>query len=376
MRDFALEVYFSKWEFKAKYHMTASDAESMPLSTLRAMASEEDKSGFDELWLGYTETRGSADLRRAIAATYETLGPDNIQSFSGAEEGIYAAMRVLLAPGDHSVIIVPNYQAAETIPLDVAAVTGVPLREHEGWRLDLQALESALRPNTKLISINFPNNPTGVVPNRETFDGLIDLCRRRDLYLFSDEVYRMLEVDETRRLPQVADIYERGLSLNVMSKAYGLPGLRIGWIASRDVDLLQRLDRYRHYLSICSAGPSERLALIALKARDRILARNRALVRQNLDTLDAFFAEFAHLFEWRRPDGGCVAFPRYLGPGGVETFCQRLVEEAGVLLLPASLYRSELSPTPADRFRIGCGRTNLGPGLEALRRFLQDGGYA
>ena len=370
MRDFALEIYFSKWEFTARYHMTASDAESMTLSELLALGTPEDREAFEQLWLGYTETRGAPDLREAIAETYPSLQADDVHCFAGAEEGVYVAMRVLLEPADHAIVVVPNYQAAETVPLSICSVTGVPLRPQDDWRLDIDALRAAIRPDTKLVSVNFPNNPTGALPDRQTFDALVQLCRKHGLYLFSDEVYRLLEVDESRRLPQVADVYERGFSLNVMSKAYGLPGLRIGWIAGRDRDALSRFERYKHFLSICNSAPSERLAKVALGARDRILERNRALIRQNLATLDAFFADYPELFEWRRPDGGCVSFPRYTGRGGVEQFCERLVMEAGVLLLPASLYASELLVSPPDRFRIGCGRRNIEAGLEAFRGFV------
>ncbi|MEM7678897.1 MAG: aminotransferase class I/II-fold pyridoxal phosphate-dependent enzyme [Myxococcota bacterium] len=372
MRDFDLEVFFSRWEFTARFHMTASDAQSMTLGELLALGSEKDRKQFESLWLSYTETRGAPDLREAIAQTYDRLGSSNIQCFAGAEEGIYAAMRVLLQAGDHAVVVVPNYQAAETIALEQTAVTGVPLREAEQWRLDLDAVKAAIRPETKLISVNFPNNPTGAVAAHDDYNALIALCRQHGLYLFNDEVYRGLELEPQRRLPQIADIYEKGLSLNVMSKAYGLPGLRIGWIASQDTEALRRFERYKHYLSICNAGPSERLARIALRARDTILQRNRNILRKNLQTLDSFFAEFPDRFEWRRPDGGCVAFVRYIGPEGVETFCRELVEQAGVLLLPASIYRSELLPTPQDRFRIGCGRTNIDEGLRALRDFLRQ----
>ncbi len=370
MRDFALEVFFAKWEFAARHHMTASDAQSMTMSELLSMATPQDRSDFDRLWLGYTETRGAEDLRTVIANTYETLGAANVQCFAGAEEGIYVAMRVLLEPTDHVIVVVPNYQAAETIPLDECEVTGAPLLGDDNWRLDLDALRAELQPNTRLVSVNFPNNPTGAVPALEDFNALIDICRERDLYLFSDEVYRGLEVDESKRLPQAADVYEKAFSLNVMSKAYGLPGLRVGWIASQDMATLTRFEHYKHYLSICNSAPSERLALIALKAREKILDRNRGIVRDNLQKLDAFFAEFCDLFEWYRPDGGCVAYPKYTGPGDVQHFCERLVNESGVLLLPASIYKSELMETPVDRFRIGCGRLGLDEGLDAIREFL------
>ncbi len=173
--------------------------------------------------------------------------------------------------------------------------------------------------------------------------------------MFSDEVYRGLEVDRTP-LPQAADLSPTAISLNVMSKAYGLPGLRIGWVACRDQQLLDRLDRAKDYTTICNSAPSEVLALIGLRAREVLLDRNRRIVADNLPRFAEFFGRFPELFAWEAPQGGCVCFPRYLGPDGVEAMCADLVEQAGVLLLPASIYRSELTPVPTDRFRVGVGR--------------------
>lgn len=370
MRDFTLETYFSKWEFNAKYHMTASDIQSMPMSDLLALGSPEEVKNFNELWLGYTETWGAPDLRAEIAKTYDNLSSDNILCFAGAEEGVYAAMRVLLKAGDHAIVVVPNYQAAETIPLDICEVSGVPLHEDKGWYLDIAEVEALIQPNTKLISINFPNNPTGAIPSNDNFNALVALCRKHDLYLFSDEVYRLIETVDSNRIPQAADAYEKGLSLNVCSKAYGFPSLRIGWIGCQDKSVLEALERYKHYLSICNSGPSERLAMIVLRNKEQILARNRALVRSNLDKLTTFFDKYPQLFVWQAPDGGCVAYPKFTGKHGVENFCKRLIEEVGVLLLPASIYVSELLDTPKDRFRIGFGREGLDVGLQVMSEFI------
>ncbi|THB79973.1 MAG: aminotransferase class I/II-fold pyridoxal phosphate-dependent enzyme [Desulfobacteraceae bacterium] len=372
MRNFELEIHFSKWEFTARHHMTASDVESMTIRDLLAMATPGERQAFEDQWLGYTETWGAPDLRETIAGTYDTLKDEHILCFAGAEEGIYTAMRVLLTRSDHAIVAVPNYQAAETVPLDICEVTGVPLRAEDNWRLDIDDIARAIRPNTRLVSINVPNNPTGALMPADDLEALVRLCRHHGLYLFSDEVYRLLELDERKRLPQVADLYEKGFSLNVMSKAYGLPGLRLGWIAGRDREILLQMERYKHFLTICNAAPSERLSVIALRNRDRILDRNRALLGENLDALEQFFSEFPSLFEWSRPDGGCIAFPRYLGKDGVENFCQKLVNDHGVLLLPSSIYRSELMDTPADRFRIGFGRRGITDGLDAIREFLNQ----
>ncbi len=371
MRDFALEVYFSKWEFAAKYNLTGSDAENMRLAELLALGSAEDRAEFEGLGLGYTETFGSPSLRAEIANTYDTVRPEHLLCFAGAEEAIYIAMQVLLSAQDHAIVITPNYQAAETVPLSICEVSGVALDIERNWDLDLDLLRAALRPNTKLISINFPNNPTGKIIPRATLDAIVEMCRSRGIWLFSDEVYRLIERDPSLRLPQAVDVYERGISLNVMSKAYGLPGLRIGWLACKDRAMLLRFERFKHFLSICNSAPSEMLARIALKARAAILTRNRQIVRDNIALLNGFFADYRHVFDWREPDGGCVGFIRYKGADGVEEFTRRLVEESGVLFLPSSLYRSELGPVPENCLRVGFGRKQVAAGLTALREWFE-----
>jgi aspartate/methionine/tyrosine aminotransferase len=368
--DFKLETYMSRWEFNSRYHMTASDVETLSLRELLELAIPEDRAAWDELRLGYIETFGTPALRQAVAETYEKIMAEDILAFAGIEEGIFAAMQALLDRDDHAIVVTPNYQSAETLPLSLCATDGVPLDAGNAWALDLDHLRKKLRPNTKLIYVNFPHNPTGKVIAQAQFNELIEICRARGIYLLSDEVYRGLERDLGRQLPQAADLYERGLSINVMSKAYGLPGLRVGWIACRDHVILTRMERIKHYLSICNAGPSEHLAVIALKARERILKRNRDLLAENLASMNVFFDEFSELFDWSIPDGGCIAYPRYKGKEGVETFCRRLAEEDGIILLPAGIYQSDLTETPTDRFRIGFGRSYTAEGLSAMRAFL------
>lgn len=375
MRDFGLEVFFSEWEFKARHHMTASDLESLAVPDLLAMATPEDRAAFETLWLGYTETWGAPDLRAEIAGAYDRMTAENILCLAGAGEGLYTVSRVLLEATDHAIVPTPNYQSAETVPLSVCEVTGVPLQQvagKGGWRIDLDGIQAAIRPNTKLLSLNFPHNPTGMLIPPDDLQALVALCRKNGIWILSDEVYRGVELDPADRMPQIADVYERGISLNVMSKAYGMPGLRIGWIAAQDLELLQRVERYKHYLSICNSGPSERLALIVLKAREKILGRNHALLLENVTALERLLADFPGLVDWKRPLGGCVAFPRYTGPGGGETFCRKLLEESGVLLLPGSIYASDLCEIPPDHFRIGFGRGRIfEEGLGAMRAHFE-----
>ena len=187
-----------------------------------------------------------------------------------------------------------------------------------------------------------PTTRPGYVPDEATFRELVALCDERGIRLFCDEVYRGIEVDPARTITQAADLSETAVSLNVASKSYGLPGLRVGWIACRDRALLERLEKRKHYTSICNAGPAEYLAAVALRHREAIWERNRGIVAANRPLFDDFFARWADLFDWQPPVGGCVCFPRYKG-GDVEEFCRQLLDAEGVLVLPASMYASEIA---------------------------------
>lgn len=364
--DFRLETHFSKWEFQARYHMTASDAQSMTLRELLSMATLEQREEFEGLWLGYTETYGAPDVRDAIADTYQNRTASDVLCFAGASEGIFAANSVILNKDSHAIVVTPNYQSHETLPQVICSATGVALNAEDNWALDIDEVAAAIKPNTKLVTINFPHNPTGAILPFDRYQALIELCRKHGIYILHDEIFNGLGPSDTQHLPFIADVYEKGLSLNVMSKAYGLPGLRIGWIACEDRELISKMERMKHYLSICNSGPSERLTKIALLNREKILARNCAIVDENLPKWDAFFARYPDLFEWARPQGSCMAFPRYKGAEGVEQFTQTLVEQSGVLLLPSTIYSSELGETPVDRFRLGFGRAELDEGLAAF----------
>ncbi len=368
--DFKLETHFSRWEFKARYHMTASDAESISMRALLSMATPQEREEFEDLWLGYTETFGAPDLREAIAATYANQSSSDVLCFAGASEGIFAANNVILEKDSHAIVVTPNYQSHETLPVAICEATGIPLDPDDGWSLDIDRVAAAVRPNTRLMTINFPHNPTGTILPLDRYMALVELCRKHGIYILHDEIFHGLGPTGTRHLPFIADVYERGLSLNVMSKSYGLPGLRIGWIACQDQELISKMERLKHYLSICSSGPSERLAKIALRNRDALLSRNCALIDENLPKWDDFFARHQDLFDWRRPDGSCMAFPRYKGAEGVDAFARELVEESGVLLLPSTIYSSDLGPTPTDRFRLGFGRSGLDEGLAAFEAHL------
>jgi aspartate/methionine/tyrosine aminotransferase len=376
LRTFRLEEYLGEWEFKVRYHLTASDAQSMTIEELLALGTEAeeaaDREGLMQLPLSYIETWGTPELRGAVAGTYEQVDADHVLPFAGAEEALFWAMQELAGPGDHAVVTVPCYQAMETVTLATGAdVSALVPRREDGWVLDLADLRGLLRPNTRLVAVNYPHNPTGYVPDDATFRELVALCDERGIRLFCDEVYRGIEIDPERTLPQAADLSETAVSLNVASKAYGLPGLRIGWLACRDRGLLERLEKRKHYTSICNAGPAEYLAAVALRHREAIWERNRGIVAANRPVFDEFFARWSDLFDWLPPVGGCVCFPRYKG-GDVEQFSRQLLDAEGVLVLPGSMYASEITDAvPMDHFRVGIGRLGLAEGVAAFDRFLR-----
>ena len=370
--DFRLETHFSKWEFNAKHHLTASDAQSISLPELLNMASDDDRRAFETMWLGYTETFGDPALREAIAGTFQAQRPDNILCFAGASEGIFAANQVLLSKDDHAIVVTPNYQSHETLPQSICDVSAVPLDPHDGWSLDIDRVAATIRPNTKLITINFPHNPTGAILSHDRYQALIALCRKFGIYILHDEIFHGLGATGTKHLPFIADEYERGLSLGVMSKSYGLPGLRIGWIACQDKAVLSAMECMKHYLSICNSGPSEKLSIIALKNKDKLIGRNNAIIDHNLPLWAGFFAKYNELFECQRPDGSCMGFAKYKGPEGIDAFAETLIQEAGILILPSAIYHSELCETPDNYFRYGYGRTGLAEGLEAFDAYLSQ----
>lgn len=375
LRDFQLETYFSRWEFAASHHLTASDAESRTVEQLLALGSHADRERLLQLQLGYVPTWGSEELRETVADTYELVRSQDVLAFAGAGEALYWAMQLFAAPGDRVIATVPNYQSIESVPLASGVeVVGMPLWSGTGddrrWIFDVDRLESMLTERTRLLAVNFPNNPTGFVPPKEDWVRCLEMCHARAVRVVSDEVYRGVELDRQRTLPQAADVTPSAISINVLSKAYGLPGLRVGWVACRDAEALGRLERAKHYTSICNAAPAELLGALALRHGEQLLEDTRSVLAANAAPVTEFMQRHEALFDYEPPIGGCVAYPRYKGDDGVETFCRRAVEEHGVLLLPASIYASELLEAPSDCFRIGLGRRNLPECLERLDEHL------
>jgi aspartate/methionine/tyrosine aminotransferase len=265
--------------------------------------------------------------------------------------------------------VVPAYLSLHVVARAAGAeVVHVPLHvdDADGWTLDLDRLSAALAPGARLLAVNAPNNPTGWTPDAARFGEIVRAAEAAGATLLSDEVYRLLERDPADRLPAAAEVSERAVSVGVMSKAFGLAGLRIGWIATtRDRDLLARAAARKDWTTICSSAPSEVLAIIALRAREALLSRARAIVDGNRALADAFAAAHADDIDWTPPRGGTTAFPRLRRHPDAEAFALTLARDHDALILPGAVFGAE-----PDRFRMGLGRRDLAAGLDRLAAAL------
>jgi len=370
IEPFDLERYFAKHEFTAQFLLSCSDCESRSVSDLLALADAETIGLWKDLRLGYTESPGHPLLRKEIAETYDRIGAEGVLVVV-PEEGIFLIMHSLLKPEDHVICTFPGYQSLYEVARSIGCqVTRWEPDEERGWRFDVEELKKRIRPNTRLVVVNFPHNPTGCVPPLEDFLAIVELVQDREVHLLSDEMYRLLEIDDGPTLPAACDLYDRAVSLSGMSKAYGLPGLRIGWLASQDADILRRVAQLKDYTTICNSAPSEILAIAALRSRLAILEEQRARVSRNVRVLDGFFSKYQALFRWNRPVGGSVSFPRVLAVDDTSTFCEELIQATGILLVPSSQFQYG-----QHHVRMGFGRENLPQVIERFGDYL-DRRYA
>lgn len=370
IRDFELERYFAAHEFSARHLLSASDCEALSLHELLTLADDDARALWQGLKLSYTESQGHPRLRAEIARLYGSVGPDALL-VAAPEELIFIAMNALLAPGDHVIATFPGYQSLYEIAQAIGCtVTRWPLEAGpDGWRLDLDFLARSITPQTKLVVINFPHNPTGFLPARSELEQIIGLARAHGLYVFSDEMYRLLEYRKDARLPAVAEMYERGITLSGLSKAFALPGLRIGWLAMRDDGLLARCLAFHDYTTICASAPSEILGIIALRAKDGILARNLARIEANTAACAAFCARHAGLIRWLPPCAGSVAFPQLRADVPVRRFVEDVLASKNVMILPGDVFDH-----PGNHFRVGLGRADFQEALAEMEGYIGEAG--
>jgi len=365
---FKLERYFAKYEFSTEFLLCSSDCEAMSIAELLALEAGAAQA-FQQTWLGYTESQGSPALRAEICKIYATMEPDDILVHTGAGEAIYLFMFAAFEAGDHVIVHSPGYQSlAEVARAAGCEVSPWPAREENGWALDLDELRRLTRADTKAIIINTPHNPTGYLMSRDDYLAVHAFAQEHQLLLFSDEVYRESEYDPTGRLPAACDQGDYAVSLGVTSKTYGLAGLRVGWIATKNRKIYRDMAGLKDYTTICNSAPSEFLAAVAMRNRQHLIDRSLATITANLAVIATLFDRYPDLFTWVQPRAGSMCFPRLL-KGDVEQFCDTLIRRAGIMLLPGSVYDDS-----GNHFRLGLGRKSLPQAVERLQSFLDQTG--
>lgn len=369
INPFALERYLARHEFAVPIDLCGSACETVGLAELLEMADPECLALWRELRLGYTDTTGHPLLRRAAAACYHGLSADDIRIVA-PEEGIFIAMHALLRPGDHVVATFPGYQSL----YEIARSRGCRVsfwrpRTEPHWHFHPDDLEAEVREDTRMVVVNFPHNPSGFVPEAADFARVVRTARECGAVLFSDEMYRGLEFAAADRLPAAVDAAENAVTLCGLSKSYGLPGLRIGWLATRNPEWRERFAVWRDYTTVCSGAVDEILGLIALRAGGRLLERNRVILAENRAALLEFQQDMAGRLDFPPLKSGPITFPQLPEGRSAREFCDAVREREGVLLLPSTVY-----DYGDRRFRLGFGRRGFPQGLDRLRRFLAGWG--
>lgn len=365
--DFALERYFAKYEFTTPHILCSSDVQGMRMQELLELADDDAHERWQSLTLGYTETSGLPAVRAAIADLYVGVTADDVITFAGAEEAVFIAANVLLGTGDHMITTWPGYQSLYEVGRATGAdVTLVELLPEQNWQLTADQIRQALRPNTKMVWINTPHNPTGSLMSQADWHEVVVMCADAGIVLFADEVYRLLEYNAQDRLPAACELSTSALSLGVMSKAFGLAGLRIGWLVVRDADVRARLLAYKDYTTICNSAPSEILALIALRAAPQVLARSQRIIQTNVSAFMDACVRQASVLSVVPPQAGSVAFAHLNLPKPITEVAHELAEQHGVLILPASVYGY-----PGNYFRVGFGKADFVDGLARFESYLR-----
>jgi aspartate/methionine/tyrosine aminotransferase len=369
---FQTERFFGKYEFTAPYLLCASDCETITVDELLRMAGESWEA-MAELRLGYSESQGAPTLRERVAEQYQDVDPQEVITLGAPEEGIFITFHALLEPGDEVVVISPCYDSLHNLGQHLGCqvhrwqlVEAQETSAAAGWSLDIEALEQLLRRQPRLVVVNFPHNPTGVLPSLQEWQEIVRLVEQSGAWLFSDEMYRGLEYDPKSRLPSGCESGERIITLAGLSKAFGLPGLRSGWLVARDRQLHDRIMGWKDYTTICASAPSELLAEVALVAADELMQRCRGIVLDNLRYAEAFFRQWSELLRWNRPRAGSVALPGLHGDRSATALSQAALDSHGVLLLPGTCLGAD-----DLHFRIGLGRKSFVSCLEQLGSFLE-----
>lgn len=360
IEEFGVEIWMNAYETKCRYNIAETCVDAITFGDLMATSgrSQTILAELNSLKLTYGAIEGSTRLKAAIASLYRGRDADDVLVTHGAAGANALLYETIVEPGDEVIAIVPTYQQHTSIPKSLGAeVLPLTLRADDGYQPDLAELEALISPRTRLISLTNPNNPTGVLIRDDGLAGIAAIAARHDLWVISDEVYRGVNQADDTLSTSIAEIYPKGIAVGSMSKAFAMAGLRLGWIAAPPA-LLHQVMIHRDYNTISVGMIDDLIASIALENRDALLDRNRRIVRTNLDILSRWVVQEPSV-SWFKPDGATVTLLNYKLDMPSRDFCEQLLRETGVLLVPGSVFGVE-----------GAVRIGFGNGTEALTAAL------
>lgn len=361
MRKFLVDAFFTEHESKADYMMGSSDPESLSIKEMMF-----DLSDYADEPLGYVLGNGYLPLREKLSALYETVTSNQIAMMNGGEEAIYVTMRSLLNPKDEIVVQTPSYQSLSVIAKEIGcSVIEYRSDFEQNWAFDLETLKTKITPQTRALILNYPHNPTGACLTDSEMASIVALCRDHGLYLIADEVYRFLRMDENCSDASFADLYEEAIALGSFSKIFSAPGLRLGWVTTKNPEILQKIMDYRHFTSTCTNLPCQWIASELLNNRETIIEHNNALIRRNALLLDQFVRQHADLFAYIPPKGATMAYVKLLNGQSSMDFCQEILEHTGVLMVPSTVLEKS-----DEYIRVGLGRKSFPECIRLVSDYL------
>ena len=368
IREFGVERWMYLYENACELNLAETCVESLSVAELLKIAGKEEAllGEILPMKLTYGEIDGTERLRSNVASLYENQCAPNVLITHGAISANALVYETLIEPRDHMISVLPTYQQHYSIAESYGAKVDVlRLREEDAFLPDLDELRRMVRPSTRVIAVNNPNNPTGSLMERAFLEEIVEIARSCGAYVLSDEVYRGADQHGAGFTASVADLYEKGVSTGSMSKTWSLAGLRVGWIVA-PVELIHRVRIHRDYNTISVGMLNDLLASIALENRDAILKRNHGILRTNLSLLDAWIAKEPRL-SYVKPKSGTTAWVRVDIAMTSRDFCVALLEKTGVMFTPGSALDSE------GYIRIGYAnnRDVLVEGLARTSEFLR-----
>jgi len=369
IKPFAVEEWMNAYEEGARFNIAETCVDSVSLDELFALTGMDRDAFLHEFSarrLTYGSIEGAPAFKQGICKLYKTISPEHIVPTHGAAGANHHIFYSLVEPGDRVVSIMPTYQQLYSIPESFGAdVQMLQLRQENDYLPDLDELRRLVTPGTKMICINNPNNPTGALMSNELLEQIVDIARSVGAYILCDEVYRHLTQND-HWCASIADLYEKGISVSSMSKVFSLAGLRLGWIATHDMDVVKTCLSHRDYDLISCGMFDETVAAVALEHSEKLLERNRSIVRENLAILDAWMAGEPRL-RYTKPKAGTTALVYYDYDLPSYTFCERMYHETGAFVTPGDCFEQPKS------MRIGYASDTqvLKDGLAAMSAFLR-----